>query len=121
LQNTITWIKKSGKGQKEWHKTCLDVGVPPQKLKTHVRTRFASKVILFQKTFEFEHVITLCYGRKKSLAFQGCVPTSQIWAIAQVVVDTLGHVVQQCVLNQSWGYWLLSDAFTFAISFTCQM
>jgi hypothetical protein len=32
-------------------------------------------------------------------------------------VDTLGHVV----LNQSRGYWLLSDALAAAISLICQM
>ncbi len=34
----------------------------------------------------------------------------QVWVIAQVVANILGHVVQQCVLNQSQGYWLLYDA-----------
>jgi len=75
LQKTIAWTKKSGKGWQEWHKTCLDVGVPPRKLKTPVNTRFASKVILFQKTLEFKHVIALCYGRQQSLALQGRVPS----------------------------------------------
>ncbi len=27
-QKTIMWTKKSGKGQQEWHKTCLHNGVP---------------------------------------------------------------------------------------------
>ncbi len=34
----------------------------PQKLKTHVKTLFASKVILFQETLEFKHVIVFYYG-----------------------------------------------------------
>jgi hypothetical protein len=29
------------------------------------------------------------------------VPSPQVWAIAPIVADTLGHVVQQYVLNQS--------------------
>jgi DNA-binding PucR family transcriptional regulator len=93
LQKTITWTKKSSKGRQEWHKTRLDVGVPPQKLKTHVKTRFASKIILFQETLEFKHVIALCYGRQQSFALQAYVPSPQVWAIAQVVVDTLKLVV----------------------------
>jgi hypothetical protein len=28
LEKTIMWTKKSGKGQQEWHKTCLHNGVP---------------------------------------------------------------------------------------------
>jgi hypothetical protein len=74
-----------------------------------------------KKTLEFKHVIALCYGRQQSLALQGCVPSPQVGAITQVVVDTLGLVVQQYVLNQSQGYWLFSNAFIFVISLVCQM
>jgi hypothetical protein len=51
LQKTITCTKKSGKGRWEWHKTCLHSGVPPRKLKTPIKIRFASTIILFQKIF----------------------------------------------------------------------
>jgi hypothetical protein len=46
LQNTITRTKKSGKGWQEWQKACSNVGVPPCKLKTLVKTRFASSMSL---------------------------------------------------------------------------
>jgi len=65
-----------------------------------VKNCFASGVVIFQKIFKFKHVIFFCYGNKKSLALQGCVPSPQVWAIAQVVVNTLGPMIQQCVLNQ---------------------
>jgi hypothetical protein len=42
-------------------------------------------------------------------------------AIAHIVSNTLGFVVQQCVLNQSQGYWLLLDALAVAISLVYQM
>ncbi len=70
---------------------------------------------------EFKHTIALCYGQQLSLALQGHVPSPQVWDIAQVVVDTLVHVVQQCVLNQNQGYWLLSNAFASIISLVCKM
>jgi hypothetical protein len=70
---------------------------------------------------EFKHTIALCYGQQQSLALQGHVPSPQVWDIAQVVVDTLVHVVQQCVLNQNQGYWLLSNAFASIISLVCKM
>jgi len=53
------------------------------------------------------------------LALQGRVPSPQVWAIAQIVVDTFGLMVQQCVLNQSQSYWLLLDALVAAISLVC--
>ncbi len=49
------------------------------------------------------------------------MPSPQVWAIVQIVVDALGPVVQQCVLNQSQSYWLFSDALAVAILFVCQM
>jgi hypothetical protein len=50
FHKTITWIKKSRKGKIEWQKACYEIGMWHKKLKTHVQTHFASKVILFQKT-----------------------------------------------------------------------
>jgi len=83
-----------------------------------MKTKFAFQVILFQKILKFKHIIALFYGRQQALSL---VPSPQVWAITQIVVDTLGPLVQQCVSNQSQGYWLLSDAFVAAISLVCQM
>ncbi len=100
LQKTITWTKKSDKGCQKWQKACEQVGVPPQKLKTLMKFHFALRVVLFQETFELKHVIVLYYGSQQSLTLQGRVLNPQVWAIAQVVTNTLGLMVQQCVLNQ---------------------
>ncbi len=72
----------------------MDSSVPLRKLKIPMKTKFASQVILFQKTLKFKHVIALCNGRQQALAL---VPSPQVWAIIRIVVDTLGHVM----LNQS--------------------
>ncbi len=61
----ITWIKKFDKGHSERHKACLDVGISIQKLKKMVKTRYASKVIMFQETFKHHDAINLCYGRQE--------------------------------------------------------
>jgi len=86
-----------------------------------VKIVFVSQLILFQETLEFKHTITLCYGGQQSLALQGHVPSPQVWAIVQIVANTLAHVVQQCVLNQSQDYCLLLDALVVVISLVCQM
>jgi hypothetical protein len=65
LQKTITWIKKFGESRQEWEKACIECGLPPQKLKTPVKTKFASKVIMFEKTLKFKQIIITCYGRQK--------------------------------------------------------
>jgi hypothetical protein len=38
------------------------------------------------------------------------------WAIAKMVINILGHMVEQCILNQTKGYWLLSNALFAAFS-----
>jgi hypothetical protein len=52
LQKSITWTKKSSKGRQEWEKACIECGLLPQKCKTPIKTRFASKVIMFEETLE---------------------------------------------------------------------
>jgi hypothetical protein len=49
----FAWTKNNGKRRIEWEKVCVDDGLPPRKLKTHVKTKFASKVMLFQDTFAY--------------------------------------------------------------------
>jgi hypothetical protein len=69
---------------------CELANVLPRKLKIHVNTCFASRVVLFQKTLELKHGITFCYKRQQSLALQGRVPSPQVWAIAQVAANRWG-------------------------------
>ena len=61
LEKTIIWTKKSGRQNLEWIKACEKVGLPSMRLKTPVKTKFASKVVLFQKTTEYALAINLCY------------------------------------------------------------
>jgi hypothetical protein len=37
------------------------------------------------------------------------VSLGSTWAIAKVVINTLGPMVEQCILNQTKRYWLLLD------------
>lgn len=39
--------KESGKSKIEWDKACMEAGLLAKKLRTLVKTRFASKVVLF--------------------------------------------------------------------------
>jgi hypothetical protein len=49
------------------------------------------------------------------------VSTFLTWHIYQIVVDCFSLVVTTCVLNQSRGHWLLSDAFHFVISMSLKL
>jgi hypothetical protein len=64
------WIKKFGKGQSEWKRTCFDACLHHWKLKTLVKTKFANKVILFQETLKYKDAIDLCYGKQKIWSYK---------------------------------------------------
>ncbi len=49
------------------------------------------------------------------------VPPPLTWYICPIVVDCLSTIVMACVLNQSRGHWLLSDALHFAISMSLKL
>ena len=120
LQKTITWTKKSGKGRHEWEKACIEAGLPSRRLKTPVKTRFASKVTLFQETLEYASAINICYQRQ-SLQLQARVPSGLTWAIARAVCDILNPVVEACIMNQTRGFWLLSDALVSAMTISVKL
>jgi hypothetical protein len=44
------------------------------------------------------------------------VPPPLTWHICCIIVDSFGLAMSTCILNQSRGHWLLSDALNFAIS-----
>ncbi len=44
-----------------------------------------------------------------------------MWAIVEAITFILNLIVFACVMNQSRGHWLLSDALTMAITFTMEM
>jgi hypothetical protein len=87
----------------EWEKACMDNGLRPWKLKTPIKTRFTSKVIMFEETLELKVVILLNYGRQKTLSLQQ-LPKAQVWAITKIDTMSLNPMVTACVLNQSRGH-----------------
>ncbi len=57
-QMTLTWTTKLGKGRKEWQKECVERDWGLRKFKTLVKTKFADKVIMFEKALKFKEVVT---------------------------------------------------------------
>lgn len=66
---------------------------------------------------EYVTMINICYGRQ-IVALQTQGSSGLTWVVAKAVGETSHLVVQHYILNQSCGYWLLSDALyaTFHIS-----
>jgi hypothetical protein len=59
------------------------------KLKTLMKTKFASKVIMFEEILKFKNVFILCYNRQKFVALQQKVPKAQMWAIVEIITFVL--------------------------------
>jgi len=49
------------------------------------------------------------------------VPDAHTWAVCEMVVETVFPIVKQCILNQTQGYWLLSNALNVALLLTVCM
>ncbi len=81
------WTKKSRKEKHEWEKAQIESKKQHQKLKTHVKTRFVSKVIMFEETLKFKQVIMLCYGRQKTLNFHRVLRAQD-----QGIVEAILHI-----------------------------
>ncbi len=110
--------KQSTTCKQEWEKACIECGLLPQKLKTPIKTRFASTINKFEETLEFKQPIITCYKRQKTTALQHKVVKAQMWVVAKVLTYALNHVVTTCVMNQSHGHWFLLNVSTIAITLT---
>ncbi len=83
--------------------------------------RFASKVIMLQKASQFCSVIMFYYSKHTIVRVTCQVPPPLTWHISQIVVGCLSPIVSTCVINQSCGHWLLSDALHSIISMSSKL
>ncbi len=73
---------------------------------------------MFEETLEFKEAIFLCYGQQKTIVLQQRVPKAKVWAITKAQTYVLNKVVTTCVMDQSRGHQLLSNAFNTCINLT---
>jgi hypothetical protein len=107
---TIYMDEKVGQfGKFEWKKTCIDVGLSHQKLKTLMKTKFVSKVILFQEPWKIKMPLICVMGSKR---WWSCKVTYRMHTLGnlQSIAKTMILIVEQCIINKTQGYWLLFNA-----------
>ncbi len=61
----------------EWKEPCICASFPTMKLRTPMKTCFASCVIFCQKTLPYMGVISICFGRHAIVHLFSQVPTNQ--------------------------------------------
>lgn len=113
------WTKKSRKGKHEWEKACIESKKTTLEIETHVKTRFVSKVIMFEETLKFKQVM-LCYGRQKTLNLHR-VLKAQVWGIVEAIITYLYPLMGACIMNQFKGHWLLFDSFNNIINLIMEL
>jgi len=57
-----------------------------------MKTKFANKVIMFDKLLKFKKAIFLCYGQQRTLTLQQKVLIVEVWGIAKAFTSVLNHV-----------------------------
>jgi hypothetical protein len=90
-----------GKEGKNGRKLILKMGCNFENFKIFVQIKFASKVIMFEKTLRFNQAIIIYYARQKTIILQhNIVPNAQVWAITKAITSCLNLMVLACVMNQ---------------------
>ncbi len=107
LQKIIIWTKHFGKGRQEWNEFCTIVELPIKIFITPLKTNLQ------------QDVISICMGNNKVLHLSSRVPCCQT-SVVKTIINIFLPIVQQCVLNQSQGYWLVVDALVYIFSL-CNM
>lgn len=94
----------------EWKKTCVESGLSPRKLKTPIRTRFASKIIVFKEWFEILKTSFYVMLNKKWWCCINKFLRPKFWVVVNAITSYLNLIMITCMMNQSRGHWLLSNA-----------
>ena len=110
LQRCITWTKKSAKGRDAWFASCRAKGKKERVMPTPVKTRFVTSVLMMSMLLVYRDVVEHCYSNQEKLDLRQRVPSTETWEIVRVMVDTLGPIMNSCVLSQTRNGWFISDA-----------
>ncbi len=74
-----------------------------------------------QEALQFCFAIIFNYNRQIVMRDTSRMFPPLTWQISHIIVGCLSPIVSMCVLNQSHGHWLLSDALHFAISMSLRI
>jgi hypothetical protein len=76
---------------------------------------------MFQEALQKKFAIVLCYNKQTTMRLINQVHSLLTWQPCQIIVNCLSPIVFACILNQSCGHWLLSDALHSTISMSLKL
>ncbi len=69
----------------------------------------------------FQKVVAFCYSSQTVVCVSSWIIPIITWHICQTIVDCLALIATICVLNQSKGHWVVSDALNSAITISSKL
>eukprot|EP01135_Chromosphaera_perkinsii_P000968 Nk52_evm66s153 gene=Nk52_evmTU66s153 len=117
MQKLVTWTKKSSDGASMLANAQAKGNLPVRKLISRVTTRFAVNIAWFAELLKnrpglellYEDLVLLQDTRRARLLAERLPPQSY-WIVVEVVYNCTKSILESSVLQQTRGYWLLSDA-----------
>ena len=99
--------KKSKKGCNSLREAQEFCHLPPQKLLTPVKTRFAYLIYAFCRLVSNQAAINYLYGQKEGMSpeLRKRLPSKEDWEVARCLVETMKDVVGSITMNQTNGYY----------------
>jgi hypothetical protein len=74
---------------------------------------------IWHVVFASQTLSVFCFSLRKKAQY--VVVLGSTWVITKAMIDTSGPVVEQCILNQTKRYWILSNALFSAFSICSKM
>ena len=68
---------------------------------TPVKTRFVTSVVMMSMLLVYRDVVEHCYSKHEKIDLRQRVHSTETWEIIRVMVDTLGPIMNTCVLSQT--------------------
>eukprot|EP01135_Chromosphaera_perkinsii_P008536 Nk52_evm2s1400 gene=Nk52_evmTU2s1400 len=117
MQKLVTWTKKSSDGASMLADAQAKCGLARRKMISRVTTRFAVTIAWFADLLKNRPGLELLYGdlvllqdTRRSRLLAERLPPQSYWIVVEVVYNCTKGILESSVLQQTRGYWLLSDA-----------
>jgi hypothetical protein len=113
LVQLVTWVKKSSPARELWNALCVEKGLKPRIPPSPVVTRMASRALFFSDFLAYKEVQRAMLSPQHLKAGD---PHAKLrlsgheWDVVEVMVTATKLATDLCFLNQTRGYFFLSDA-----------
>jgi len=121
LQNTISWKKKIGRHDVRMEESMCWKWVISSKAKDTYQNKVCKQSHCVQRWFEFKKTSVYVMLNKKWWCCINKFLRPKFWVVANAIISYLNLIMITCMMNQSRGHWLLSNALTTIVNISFSM